>query len=111
MSFGHGIDEVAGVLDMAMSFDVVTKRGAWFSFGTEQLGQGRVKTMDLLREQPDLLQKIKDAVLKAKSSGAKPVLPVDMIKGNPDEGAETSETSEDTDGLDIGKDGARVEDV
>lgn len=111
MSFGHGIDEIAGVLDMALSLKVVTKRGAWLSFGTDNIGQGRAKTMDFMRENTDVVQNIKDAITKAKQDGVKPETPPDVIRGNSKSEIPEIEDDGDPDDLDAGKEGAKVIDV
>ena len=63
ISFGHGIDQTAGILDDAMSKNIVVKRGAWFQFGDEQLAQGRNATLQRMRDEPDLSQRIVDAAM------------------------------------------------
>jgi len=61
ITFGHGIDVVAAILDAAISKGVVDKRGSWFSFKGEQLGQGRVQVLEILRTDKEYCRKIEDA--------------------------------------------------
>jgi recombination protein RecA len=69
ISYGHGIDSAAALLDGALARKVVVKRGAWFQFGDEQLGQGRLAVLDVIRTNADWNQKITKALEEAKAKG------------------------------------------
>jgi recombination protein RecA len=69
ITFGHGIDKVMAVYDMAIRVGVIEKRGSWISMGSEQLGQGRAFVLDNMRKDPTLMTKMEEAV-KSKSAGA-----------------------------------------
>ena len=43
---------------MAVSFDIVDKSGAWFSYKGEKLGQGRENVKELLKNNPELAKEI-----------------------------------------------------
>jgi len=77
ISFGHGIDLEAAVLDAGISFKVVEKRGSWISFDGENLAQGRAATLDRLRNEPELMERIKARTEEAKDGGVKPDAPKD----------------------------------
>ena len=47
-----GISWEGSVLDAAIARGVVEKRGSWISYGTEQLGQGTMATMEFLKSHP-----------------------------------------------------------
>jgi recombination protein RecA len=47
--YGEGISKEGGLLDVGVAMDVVTKTGAWFTFGDTRLGQGREASKDFLR--------------------------------------------------------------
>ena len=47
--YGEGISREGGLLDVGVAMDVVTKTGAWFTFGDTRLGQGREASKDFLR--------------------------------------------------------------
>lgn len=72
ISYGHGIDMAAAVLDAALALKVITKRGAWFFFLDEQVGQGRLPVLELLRTDAELNQKVIKAIEEAKANGVKP---------------------------------------
>lgn len=61
ISFGYGIDAIAGLLDMAITKKVITKKGSWFSLSTTQeiLGQGRFNLLERLRVDQEFVKTIK----------------------------------------------------
>ncbi len=61
--FDEGISISGDVLDMAVADGVVDKAGAWFSYKTTRLGQGREASKSFLRQTPELLSEIRAAVL------------------------------------------------
>ena len=52
--FGSGISSLGCLLDAAEGVDVVQRKGSWYSFGDQKLGQGREKTMAILAESKDM---------------------------------------------------------
>ena len=58
MIYPYGIDRESSILDAAVSKDIVKKSGAWFKYGDKQLGQGREASIDLLKEDKTLRDKI-----------------------------------------------------
>ncbi len=63
--FGQGISREGSLLDVAVSANIVKKSGAWYSFETDQLGQGREKAKRFLRENPGLAMQLQAKVLEA----------------------------------------------
>ncbi len=63
--YGEGISKEGGLLDVGVAMDVVTKTGAWFTFGDTRLGQGREASKDFLRNNADLAAEI-DRLIRAK---------------------------------------------
>ena len=57
-----GISYEGSVLDAALARGVVEKRGSWLSFGDEQLAQGSLATIDYLKANPEVTQKIVELV-------------------------------------------------
>jgi recombination protein RecA len=88
ISFGHGIDIVADVLDTAIAMKIVVKRGAWFSWNGEQLGCGRAVSLELLRSNPDMTRKITEMIAEAKAAGVKPEVAEDVEQQDPNAGAD-----------------------
>ena len=52
--FGSGISSLGCMLDAAESVDVVQRKGSWYSFGDQKLGQGRDKTMAILADNKEM---------------------------------------------------------
>ncbi|MBU6185869.1 MAG: recombinase RecA [Synechococcales bacterium] len=76
--FGKGISTLGCLVDLAEETGVITRKGAWYSYGGENLAQGRDNTIKLLEEKLELAatldqlvrQKLeKGAVVSATSSG------------------------------------------
>ncbi|MGL4403257.1 MAG: recombinase RecA [Fusobacteriaceae bacterium] len=62
--YGKGISRVGEILDIALSNDIVSKSGAWFSFGDIRIGQGKENVKTRLETDADLLAKIEEEVNK-----------------------------------------------
>jgi recombination protein RecA len=60
--YGDGISWEGTVLDTGLDKKVVSKSGSYFSFGDERLGQGRQNATAFLKEHPDIVQGILQAI-------------------------------------------------
>ncbi len=60
--YNEGISRTGSILDVATDMGIVEKRGSWFSFDGEQLGQGRDQTKQLLADNPELQQRINERI-------------------------------------------------
>ena len=87
INFAEGISKVGSLLDVATDLGILEKRGSWFSFAGEQLGQGRDQTKALLERSPELQQKIMEKIKEVVSSQG-----ISLETGI---GAETAQTSEE----------------
>jgi recombination protein RecA len=56
--YGEGVSKEGGLLDVGVAMDVVTKTGAWFTFGETRLGQGREASKDFLKTNVDVAAEI-----------------------------------------------------
>ncbi len=63
--YGKGISSLGEIVDLAVDRDIIQKSGAWFSYGTERLAQGRDNVKNLLEERPELLSEITEKVRAA----------------------------------------------
>jgi recombination protein RecA len=88
--FNEGISKAGDVLDLATKFEVIQKRGAFFSYGDIRVGQGRENAKEFLRSNPDLLNEI-DTVIRQRSLSGEIALPLDM---NNEDGASGGEDDE-----------------
>ncbi len=65
MMHANGISFEGDVLDLAIAKKFVTKSGAWFRYGDQQLGQGREKVRQFLKENPDFLEQLKSEIMES----------------------------------------------
>jgi recombination protein RecA len=75
--FNEGISKSGDILDLATKFEVVTKRGAFYSYGDTRLGQGRENSKDFLRQNPDLMLEI-EGFIRQQAIAGEIILPMDM---------------------------------
>jgi len=66
--YAEGISKIGAIIDAANEINLLDKRGTWLSFQGQQMGQGRDAARKNLKEDPELLKKITDAIL-AKHAG------------------------------------------
>ncbi len=67
--YNEGISRAGDLLDLATELDVVEKRGSFYSYGDVRLGQGRENSKSFLRENPELMAEIDNAVRQQALSG------------------------------------------
>jgi recombination protein RecA len=58
ITYGYGIDLEAAYLDTALAQGVVTKRGGWHTFNGENIANGRINVLDILRQDKNLMDSI-----------------------------------------------------
>ncbi len=61
--YGTGINRLGELLDLAAKYDIVTKGGAWFSYGETRLGQGRDNARNYLKEHPEISSEIEHKLM------------------------------------------------
>ncbi len=60
--YGTGISREGSLLDVAVDLGIVRKAGAWFTYESEQLGQGRENVKQYLRDTPELMVEIYERI-------------------------------------------------
>ncbi len=75
--YGEGVSREGGLLDVGVAMDVVTKTGAWFTFGETRVGQGREASKEFLRNNPAISTEI-ERLIRAKMTEVK--VPVEGIE-------------------------------
>ena len=60
--FGQGISQLGCMLDLAEEAGIVIRKGAWYSYEGENIGQGRDNSILFLKENPKVMQEIEDKV-------------------------------------------------
>ena len=72
--YGEGISRLGEVLEMGVKEGFVDKAGAWYSYGSERIGQGKENARQFLREHPEMAAeietKIRERLLPAKAAVA-----------------------------------------
>jgi len=60
--YGEGISKVGELIDLGVAAGIVEKSGAWYSYNSQRLGQGRENSKQFLRDNPTLSQEIEMAL-------------------------------------------------
>jgi len=60
--YGEGISKVGELIDLGVKANVVEKSGAWFSYDSTRIGQGRENAKQFLRDHPDMADSIEKKV-------------------------------------------------
>lgn len=58
ISYGKGIDSMMELLDLCVENSIIKKSGAWFSYEGTNIGQGFDNTIDMLNDNPELVQEL-----------------------------------------------------
>lgn len=84
--YGEGISKVGEILDLGVKAGIVEKSGAWFSYDSVRIGQGRENSKQFLKDNPDMMNRLEAA-----------------IRGKTEEVAEALMAGPDADGGDEGE--------
>ena len=60
--YGQGISKVGALVDMALLSGVLVKSGSWFSYNDEKVAQGRERTIEWLKNNPELMVEVEKKV-------------------------------------------------
>src|ERR687896_762940 len=60
--FGKGISKMGELVDLGVKAGIVEKSGAWFSYDSQRLGQGRENAKTFLKENPDVANRIETSI-------------------------------------------------
>ena len=60
--YGEGVSKTGELVDLGVKAGVVEKSGAWFSYNSQRLGQGRENAKLFLRDNPDTAREIETAL-------------------------------------------------
>lgn len=66
--YNHGIDKEGSVIDVGLDLGVIEKKGAWLQFAGDLIGQGKDAARRALSDKPELMAKIKEAILVKKAA-------------------------------------------
>ncbi|WP_375195152.1 recombinase RecA [Sphingobium sp.] len=60
--YGEGVSKIGELLDIGVKAGIVEKSGAWFSYDSVRIGQGRENAKTYLKEHPELAEKLEKAI-------------------------------------------------
>ncbi len=60
--YGKGISRIAEILDLAVEFDIIEKRGSWYRYDGEPIGQGSDNAIEFLESDPELTEQIEKTI-------------------------------------------------
>ncbi|MEL0012794.1 MAG: DNA recombination/repair protein RecA, partial [Alphaproteobacteria bacterium] len=84
--YGEGVSKMGELLDLGVQGGVIDKSGAWFSYGSERIGQGRENAKTFLKENTDIAGEIEQKIR------ANAGLISEAMMGNPGEFSEDDDT-------------------
>ena len=79
--YGHGVSKEGSLIDMGVEHGFVRKSGAWYTYGGDQLGQGKENARKFLLENPDMGVEIEKKIKEKLGIGA--VLTADDVEPVP----------------------------
>lgn len=62
--YGVGISVEGDLLDLGVKYKLIEKSGAWYSYESQRLGQGRENVRDYFKQNPEMMEKVKNAIIK-----------------------------------------------
>jgi recombination protein RecA len=88
--YGEGVSKMGEILDLGVKAGLVEKSGAWFSYDSQRLGQGRENSKAFLKANPDITAKIETAIRQ--NSG---LIAEQILAGSPERDADGEEPADE----------------
>jgi recombination protein RecA len=88
--YGEGVSKMGEILDLGVKAGIVEKSGAWFSYDSQRLGQGRENSKAFLKANPDMTAKIEAAIRQ--NSG---LISEQILAGTPERDADGEEPADE----------------
>ncbi|WP_099298614.1 recombinase RecA [Corynebacterium dentalis] len=67
--YGEGISREGSIIDLGVDAGIIKKSGAWFTYEGDQLGQGKEKAREFLKQNPDLAETLEDRIMQVLKVG------------------------------------------
>jgi len=83
--YGEGVSKTGELLDLGVKAGIVEKSGAWFSYNSERLGQGRENSKNFLMENPEVADEIELSLRQNAGLIAETLLDGEIEKPDPEE--------------------------
>jgi len=84
--YGTGISRDGEIVDLGSETGIVEKSGAWYSYGSERIGQGREAAKQFLKDHPETANEIMAKVME--KTGVKRTMPESSPAASPAAGAD-----------------------
>jgi recombination protein RecA len=68
--FNEGISRTGTAIDLGVDLNIIDKKGAWFSYKGDRLGQGREAVREELKKKPSLLEEIEAQIMQKCRDGS-----------------------------------------
>src|ERR1700678_198416 len=81
--YGQGISKLGEIIDLGVKAGVIEKSGAWFSWNSARIGQGRDNAREFLKANPDIAEQI-----EAQVRGNSTKIEEELLIGSPEPGDE-----------------------
>jgi len=85
--YGEGVSKVGELVDLGVKAGIVEKSGAWFSYNSQRLGQGRENSKQFLRDNPAVADEIEMLLRQNAGLIAEKFLEEDRSAGEDDDAA------------------------
>lgn len=82
--YGQGISREGSLIDLGVECNIIRKSGSWFTYGDDQLGQGKENVRNFLKDNPELADEIEEKILRE----------VGIIADEPEEGEDAGTQAE-----------------
>jgi recombination protein RecA len=86
--YGEGVSKTGELIDLGVKAGVVEKSGAWFSYDSQRIGQGRENAKTFLKQNPEMAAKIEAAIRQNSGLIAEQILGPTEGEESEDEDAE-----------------------
>jgi recombination protein RecA len=78
--YGEGISKVGELIDLGVKANVVEKSGAWFSYDSQRIGQGRENAKQFLRDHRDVADAIEARIRDQSGVVANAMMATDEVE-------------------------------
>jgi recombination protein RecA len=84
--YGQGISREGSLIDVGVEQGLIKKSGAWYTYQSDQLGQGKENVRNFLRDNPDLADEIEKKIKESLGIGARvdEGAPIDVVPARVD---------------------------